>query len=39
VSGEPRELAAAIERSPVLGSGEQERLAGYGVMGLPFSSG
>jgi hypothetical protein len=35
----PRDLIATIERSPVLPPGHDERFAGYGVMGLPFSSG
>lgn len=36
---EPRDYAERIERAPVLPSGDDERLNGYGVMGLPFSSG
>ena len=36
---DPRELVAEIEASPRLPSGSEERFAGYGVMGLPFSSG
>jgi hypothetical protein len=36
---EPREIAAIIEESPVLPAGQDERFAGYGVMGVPFSSG
>jgi hypothetical protein len=36
---EPRDVATAIERSPGLQPGGDERFAGYGVMGLPFSSG
>lgn len=34
-----RELAAAAERDAQLPGGEDERFAGYGVMGQPFSSG
>lgn len=36
---DPRELVAAIEASPIVPDGSDERFAGYGVMGLPFSSG
>ncbi|MDQ0757115.1 hypothetical protein [Arthrobacter sp. B3I4] len=35
----PRTLAESAERNPVLPSGPDERFAGYGVMGVPFSSG
>jgi hypothetical protein len=35
----PRELVAEIEAHPSLPRGSQERFGGYGVMGLPFSSG
>jgi hypothetical protein len=35
----PREIADQIETSPGLPAGNGERLAGYGVMGLPFRSG
>src|SRR5690606_9062829 len=35
----PAELAQAIERSPSLPEGDDERFAGYGVMAAPFSSG
>ena len=35
----PRELVAEIEAHPSLPGGSEERFAGYGVMGLPFSSG
>jgi len=35
----PRDLVAAIEASPTLPGGGEERFAGYGVMGLPFRSG
>jgi hypothetical protein len=35
----PRELVAEIEARPSLPAGSGERFAGYGVMGLPFSSG
>jgi hypothetical protein len=34
-----RELVASAERNPHLPDGEDERFTGYGVMGLPFSSG
>jgi hypothetical protein len=37
--GDPRELVAQIEVHPSLPGGSEERFAGYGVMGLPFSSG
>lgn len=36
---EPRELIEAVERDAKLPSGDDERFSGYGVMGLPFSSG
>lgn len=36
---EPRTLADELERSAQLPAGEDERFAGYGVMGLPFASG
>jgi hypothetical protein len=35
----PRDLIAGIESAPVLPPGREERFAGYGVWGLPFSSG
>lgn len=35
----PRSLAEELERDPVPPEGEGERFAGYGVMGLPFSTG
>lgn len=35
----PRDLAEGMERSTALPTGSEERFAGYGVMGLPFSSG
>lgn len=35
----PRDTIAAVETSARLPEGERERFAGYGVMGLPFSSG
>jgi hypothetical protein len=35
---DPRELVAEIEAHPSLPDGSEERFAGYGVMGLPFSS-
>jgi hypothetical protein len=35
----PRELVAEIEAHPSVPRGSDERFAGYGVMGLPFSSG
>jgi hypothetical protein len=38
-SPEPRDVIAEIERSPALPPGTEERFAGYGVMGVPFSSG
>lgn len=36
---DPREVVAEIEAHPSLPEGSEERFAGYGVMGLPFSSG
>lgn len=36
---EPRTEAERVEASARLSAGDQERFAGYGVMGLPFSSG
>ena len=36
---EPRELAEQIERGAELPDSEDERFAGYAVMGLPFASG
>ena len=36
---EPRELVAEVEQSLKLPQGNEERFAGYGVMGLPFASG
>jgi hypothetical protein len=35
----PRTLVESMERAPALPSGPEERFAGYGVMGVPFSSG
>ena len=35
----PRSLAESVEHNPALPSGPEERFAGYGVMGVPFSSG
>ena len=35
----PRTLVESVERNPALPSGPEERFAGYGVMGVPFSSG
>ena len=35
----PRAAIEAAERNPALPSGPEERFAGYGVMGVPFSSG
>ena len=35
----PAEYAADVEQHPVLPKGDCERVAGYGVMGLPFVSG
>ena len=36
---EPRELVDRLEQSAELPSGNEERFAGYGVMGVPFASG
>ena len=36
---EPRELIAEVEQGVDLPKGDEERFAGYGVMGLPFTSG
>jgi hypothetical protein len=36
---EPKELAERLEHSAELPSGNQERFAGFGVMGVPFASG
>lgn len=36
---EPKKLVDRLEQSAVLPSGNEERFAGYGVMGVPFSSG
>ncbi|AOT03858.1 hypothetical protein [Arthrobacter sp. U41] len=35
----PRDLVESVEQNPALPSGPEERFAGYGVMGVPFSSG
>ncbi|MET3922665.1 hypothetical protein ABIB26_003626 [Arthrobacter sp. UYEF20] len=35
----PRTLVESVEQNPVLPSGPEERFAGYGVMGVPFSFG
>jgi hypothetical protein len=35
----PRTLVESVEHDPALPSGPEERFAGYGVMGVPFSSG
>lgn len=35
----PRTLVESVEHHPALPSGPEERFAGYGVMGVPFSSG
>lgn len=35
----PRTLVESVEQSPALPSGPEERFAGYGVMGVTFSSG
>jgi hypothetical protein len=35
----PRDHATMVERSAALPPGQDERFAGYGVMGLPFGSG
>lgn len=34
-----QELIAELERNPVLPPGDDERFSGYGVMGVPFTSG
>ena len=36
---EPRELVDRLEQGAELPSGNEERFAGYGVMGVPFTSG
>ncbi len=36
---EPKELVEKLEQGAQLPSGNQERFAGYGVMGVPFTSG
>jgi hypothetical protein len=36
---EPRELVEHLEREAQLPSGSEERFNGYGIMGLPFTSG
>ena len=36
---EPRDLIKEIERNVLLPKGSWERFSGYGIMGLPFSSG
>lgn len=36
---EPAEAATAMEAAPELPAGSAERFAGYGVMGMPFTSG
>lgn len=38
-SRDPRDFVDEVETSPRLPAGSDERFAGYGVMGLPFSSG
>jgi len=35
----PRTLVESMERAPALPPGPEERFSGYGVMGVPFSSG
>lgn len=35
----PRDAALELQRSPILWPGSDERATGYGVMGLPFTSG
>jgi hypothetical protein len=35
----PRDAAAAVAANPVLPAGDDERFVGFGVMGLPFTSG
>jgi hypothetical protein len=36
---EPKDLVEKLEGGAELPSGDQERFAGYGVMGVPFTSG
>jgi len=36
---EPKELVDRLEQGAELPSGNEERFAGYGVMGVPFTSG
>jgi hypothetical protein len=36
---EPKELVVSLEQDAELPSGNEERFAGYGVMGVPFTSG
>ena len=36
---DPRTLVESVEKNPALPPGPEERFAGYGVMGVPFSSG
>jgi hypothetical protein len=36
---EPKALVDRLEQGAVLPSGNEERFAGYGVMGVPFTSG
>src|SRR5829696_4177531 len=36
---EPAQLVERIEHGPELPPGDEERFAGYGVMGMPFRSG
>jgi hypothetical protein len=36
---QPAELACEVEENPTLPPGSDDRVSGYGVMGLPFSSG
>ena len=36
---EPAEIVEDLERHPELPTGSEERVFGYGVMGLPFRSG
>ncbi|HZQ32048.1 MAG TPA: hypothetical protein VFB19_09960 [Mycobacterium sp.] len=38
-SPSPREAALAVHEHPTLPSGDDERVVGFGVMGLPFASG
>ena len=35
----PRTAAAEVARTPILPSGADETVTGFGVMGLPFASG